>query len=267
MRNNTTVAALSETESGNSEQVSVARIQDIDELVVNTSPDIGNARVTSVAQKVLNYDPEALIWQDSPSLAIMLSNVFKWLVIFLIWLAVLSHFSNVMKQAIAAEQAQLVLEAEKIAKAQAAPVKKKKAKHTEDASQAKAASAPQKTSERTNAEAIYFLILAGGVLVFLIQTLRFIGRALRIKNIKYSMTSQRLKIESGILSKASNTYELHNLNGGHVYTPFFLRLFGRSNLYVSGLWLSGIKNAETVRDLIRNAGQIEASRLEKARFR
>jgi hypothetical protein len=33
------------------------------------------------------------------------------------------------------------------------------------------------------------------------------------------------------------------------------------------LGLSGIRNAEAVRDLIRNAGQIEAGRIDKARFR
>lgn len=267
MGNNEAVAALNESENGHSEPISVARIQDIDELVVNTSPDIGNARVTSVAQKVLNFDPEAMIWQDSPSLAILLSNVFKWLVVFLIWLAVLTHFSQEVTKAIAAEQAAAVSEAAKVAKAQEVPGKKRKAKKVEDSSLAKSSPPPQNERERTNAEAIYFLILAGGVLVFFVQTLRLIGRAWSIANIKYSMTSQRLKIESGIFSKASNTYELHNLGNGHVYTPFSLRLFGRSNLYVSGLWLSGIKNAETVRDLIRNAGQLEASRIDKARFR
>lgn len=267
MGNNETAAALSETEKIHSEQMSIAQIHDIDGLIVTTSPDIGNARVTSVAQKVLNYDPEALIWQDSPSLAIMFSSVFKWFVIFLIWLAVLSHFSNMVRQETAAQQVAVTAKVEDVTKAPVVSSKKKRAKNIEDSGLVKASYTPQKKNETSDAEAIYFCILAGGVLVFFIQTLRFIGRALSIANVKYSMTSQRIKIDSGIFSKVSNTYELHSLEAGQVYMPFSLRLFGRSNLYVSGLWLSGIKNAETVRDLIRNAGQIEASRFEKARFR
>ena len=81
------------------------------------------------------------------------------------------------------------------------------------------------------------------------------------------MSSQRLSVESGIFSKAVIAYELHELQNGQVLKPWNLRLFGRDTLYVSGQWLYAIKNAEAVRDLIRNAGQIEASRVEKARFR
>jgi hypothetical protein len=55
-------------------------------------------------------------------------------------------------------------------------------------------------------------------------------------------------------------------HAGQTQSPFSPRLFGRANLWV-GLWLSGIRNAEAVRDLIRNAGQIEAGRIDKARFR
>jgi hypothetical protein len=55
-------------------------------------------------------------------------------------------------------------------------------------------------------------------------------------------------------------------HAGQTQSPFFPRLFERANLWV-GLWLSGIRNAEAVRDLIRNAGQIEAGRINKARFR
>jgi uncharacterized membrane protein YdbT with pleckstrin-like domain len=99
------------------------------------------------------------------------------------------------------------------------------------------------------------------------QVYRHCVWALRLKNIKYKMSSQRLMVESGIFSKTTTTYELHTLgSAGQIQSPFFPRLFGRSNLWV-GLWLSGIRNAEAVRDLIRNAGQIEAGRIDKARFR
>lgn len=267
MLKNENAVTLGDGSQEKSGQPAISRLQDIDDLVVNTSTRIGDARVTSVAQNVLNYDPEALIWQDSPSLAIMASNVFKWLIIFFVWIAILVHFNNAASEAVTAEQSVTAAEAEKVAKAQQIPGKRERTRQVASAQKSEESAKAETQSVRADAERTFVLILAGGALVFLFQLLRFIGRAWSIANIKYSMTSQRLKIESGIFSKVSNTYELHQLGNGHVYMPFFLRLFGRSNFYASGIWLSGIKNAETVRDLIRNAGQIEASRIEKARFR
>lgn len=256
---------------GLSQVQSIPKIQDIDELVVNESPDIGNARVTSAAQQVLNYDPEALIWQDAPSLSIMYSNVLKWVVIFIIWLIALAMISQASVKAAAEAQAVAAEQTEKLAKAQEAVGKKKKSKAADEANlaqlKAEQEKAQAKASKPSNTDLTHFLVLLVGVLVFTVKLFRLIARACSIACTKYSMTSQRLKIESGVFSKVSNVYELHNLGSGQVYAPFFLRFYGRSNLYVSGLWLMGIKNAETVRDLIRNAGQIEAGRFEKARFR
>ena len=80
------------------------------------------------------------------------------------------------------------------------------------------------------------------------------------------MTSQRLMIESGIFSKIKNACELHKRDAGQIHSPFFLRMFDCANLY-AGVWLSGIRNAEAVHDLIRNDVEIEASRVDKARLR
>jgi hypothetical protein len=242
-----------------------ASIHHIDQLTVNADTDIGDARVTSVAQQVLNYDPEAMIWQDSPSLSVMLSNVIKWVILFIVWLAALSHFAPAPVPAAPASTPETVAEAIK-------PVKKNsQGKHSKSKS-ADVASSDIAENARTGSkvsdqELTHFGILAIGILVFFFKVLGLIKRALSLRSIRYSMTSQRLKIESGIFSKTSNTYELHVLGSGQMHTPFFMGLFGRSNLYVSGLWLVGIRNAEAVRDLIRNAGQIEASRVDKARFR
>lgn len=90
---------------------------------------------------------------------------------------------------------------------------------------------------------------------------------LRIEARRYRLSSQRLTIESGIFTKSINNYEIHALGNGYVYQPWWLRPFGLYNVYVSGIWLEGIPEGEKVRDLIRNGGQIEASRIEKASFR
>jgi len=242
-----------------------ASIHHIDQLMVNTDTHIGNARVTSVAQQVLNYDPEAMIWQDSPSLAVMLSNVLKWVILFIVWLAAVAYFAHAPVPVAPASTPETVAETTK-------PVKKNsQGKHSKSKSADVVSSHIDETaktsSKMSDQELTRFGIIAVGILVFFFKALGLIKRALSLRSIRYSMTSQRLKIESGIFSKTSNIYELHVLGSGQMSTPFFMGLFGRSNLYVSGLWLVGIRNAEAVRDLIRNAGQIEASRVDKARFR
>jgi len=239
-------------------------LQHIDTLVTRTDANIGNANVTSVAQQLLDYDTEAMVWQDKPHLSLMLSSVLKWVMIAVIWTVALAVFAP-----------KPVLPASEQAQVEAAPAEKPaKKKSGRNAKQAKAAEESQAAASEASAakqtakdELSWHTILTWlGFLVFAYQVYAHLMWALRLKCIKYKMTSQRLTIESGIFSKINNTYELHKLNAGQIHSPFFLRMFGCANLY-AGVWLSGIRNAEAVRDLIRNAGQIEASRVDKARFR
>ncbi|PXX51111.1 PH domain-containing protein [Aquitalea magnusonii] len=262
---------------GNNENVLLKKkennkIQHIDNISAQKHPDIGNAYVTPIAQHVLDYDPEALIWQDSPSLATMIPSIIKWLFIFIIWFLIQtamqpikSNFKNAEAMAASAPTAQ--------------PIENKQSKkHQKNTKHSKKAAASIQENESTiatqntntpekNDDTWYKIVFWSGVIVFTFQIFVHIESAMQIKCTKYRMTSQRLTIQSGILSKNINSYEIHNLGSGQIYSPFTLRIFGVSNLYISGLWLIGIKNAEAVRDLMRNAGQIEASRMEKARFR
>jgi hypothetical protein len=227
-------------------------------LKATSRTDIGNSKVTSVASQILGYDPEAMLWQDSPSPSLMLPSLFKWAVIVVIWLAVLTVLRPSPLQVSTTSNPEIQ------ETVQAKSQKAKKNKLT--SSQANNTVAQPKKSGESRSD-VYEWTLYLGLLVVLYQ---FFGHAkwfLTLKNISYKLASQRLTIESGIFSKTINSYELHQLGSGQVYKPWNLRLFGRENLYVSGLWLSGIRSAEAVRDLIRNAGQIEASRIEKARFR
>ena len=237
-------------------------LQHIDTLVTRTDANIGNANVTSVAQQLLDYDTEAMVWQDRPHLSLMLSSVLKWVMIAVIWIAALVLFAPKPvlppSEQVQAEQAP----AEK-------PAKKKSSRNSKHAKaeESKAAETGAAAQPAAKDEMPWHTILKWlGMLVFAYQVYAHLVWALRLKCIKYKMTSQRLTIESGIFSKVNNTYELHRLNAGQIHSPFFLRMFGCANLY-AGVWLSGIRNAEAVRDLIRNAGQIEASRVDKARFR
>lgn len=239
-------------------------LQHVDSLATHTTANIGDAKVTGMAQQLLNYDPEAMVWQDSPNLSLMLSSVIKWALIVLVWAAVLVLLApRTTPQPEAAQQAQVEKTEEQPAHGKKSSRKDKAAK-SDSASRDAAAepAAPTDSAEHPWRPFIKWI----GLLVIAYQVYAHLVWALRLKCIKYKMSSQRLIVQSGIFSKTTNTYELHQLQAGQVQSPFFLRLCGCANLYV-GVWLIGIRNAEAVRDLIRNAGQIEASRMDKARWR
>lgn len=247
----------------------VMPLHHVDSLHTHAGSNIGDGRVTAIAQNILNYDPEAQVWQDSPSLSLMLSSICKWVIFVLVWLGALSFLSPApsLPKAETAQPVQTAVVADNHAHGKKGSRARGKAASAAVAPTAAPEAAQTAAPGKDNNGNWYHLVLAVGVLIIAYQIYSHCVWALRLKNIKYKMSSQRLMVESGIFSKTSNTYELHNLGStGQIQSPFFPRLFGRSNLYV-GLWLSGIRNAEAVRDLIRNAGQIEASRVEKARFR
>ena len=54
-----------------------------------------------------------------------------------------------------------------------------------------------------------------------------------------------------------------------IVKPLLLRIFGVSNLEIAKppVKLYGLRNAEYVRDILRQGGQMEAQRVDKIRFR
>ena len=244
----------------------VMPLHHVDSLRTNVGANIGDGRVTGIAQNILNYDPEAQVWQDSPSLSLMFSSLFKWAILILVWIGALAYLAPhpSLPEAASAQPAP-VPAADSHAHGKKTKTRGKAASAPAESNAA--ASAAQPASPGKREDTAYFLTLAIGILVIVYQVYQHCVWALRLKNIKYKMSSQRLMIDSGIFSKKTTTHDLHKHSStGEIQSPFFPRLCGRSNLWV-GLWLSGIRNAEAVRDLIRNAGQIEASRIDKARFR
>lgn len=198
--------------AGNALELSAAGVEGLSHHAVE---NIGDGRVTSVAQHLLNYDPEKMIWQDSPSLISMVPNLLKWVIFFGAWFPAVSF---------------------------------------------------AKSQGWIDSDGTDLVFYAAGGFVLLYQIWSKVSLASSLYFTRYSMTSQRLMVKTGMFSKRTNAYELHMLTPGSISAPFLLRLCGRAHLYV-GLWLTGIKNAEAVRDMVRNAGQIEANRIEKIRFR
>jgi hypothetical protein len=88
-----------------------------------------------------------------------------------------------------------------------------------------------------------------------------------IRSTKYRMTSQRLEVTAGLFNQKTVTYELHQMPAGQIARPFLLRLVKTGNLSIGGIQLKGIRNPEVVRDMLRDFGQREASRLDKIRWR
>ena len=81
----------------------------------------------------------------------------------------------------------------------------------------------------------------------------------------YELTSQRLKIKSGILNQTINELELYRVRDYRVQKPFILRIFNLGNLVLitsdkinNKILLKAIKDVEKVTDLIRN--QVEIAR-------
>jgi hypothetical protein len=64
-------------------------------------------------------------------------------------------------------------------------------------------------------------------------------------------------------------YELHQLGDAVIVKPLLLRFFGVANLVITSppITLFGLRNAQYVRDILRQGGQLEAQRVDKIRFR
>lgn len=87
------------------------------------------------------------------------------------------------------------------------------------------------------------------------------------KTTAYELTSQRLKIASGILNRKHDELELYRVKDYAIEQPLFLRLLGLGNLSMvtsdattPNLTIPAIANIETVRDQLRSAVQAERDR-------
>lgn len=93
-------------------------------------------------------------------------------------------------------------------------------------------------------------------------------KALEVHYTEYILSSERLRMRSGVLSKRTHDLELYRVKDYTVQQPFWLRLFSVADLYLETsdktsphVVLRAVPNAEALTDLIRNS--VEA--LRKAR--
>ena len=113
---------------------------------------------------------------------------------------------------------------------------------------------------------ILLLIECGFAGLFTILLLVYL---LKLKTTRYSASSQRLIVEEGSLHSVNRPYELHQLGDAVIVRPLLLRPFGVSNLVITQphVELYGLRNADYVRDILRQSGQLEAQRIDKIRWR
>jgi hypothetical protein len=244
--------------------------------------NIGDNAITGRAEYIRQNTDEEMIWQESPSLALLLPRFIKYAVLMAIVLIACSAVKNYVGHNLFARLAlehagiQTSSESRPAELARKAGHKLKSARRALDQSADTASSdattdaAPEAESPRSEPVSEFDRILAmvklgfGGLL-----TLLFLAYLLKLKTTKYCASSQRLIVEEGSLHSVNRPYELHELGDAVIVKPLLLRMFGVSNLEITKppVKLYGLRNAEYVRDILRQGGQMEASRVDKIRFR
>lgn len=91
---------------------------------------------------------------------------------------------------------------------------------------------------------------------------------LQVRFRRYTLSNQRLSIESGVLNRTTDSLELYRVKDWQVYRPFLMRLFGlgcirldtsdRSHPRVT---IVGIRDVETVAQHIRT--NVEIMRIQR----
>jgi membrane protein YdbS with pleckstrin-like domain len=85
-----------------------------------------------------------------------------------------------------------------------------------------------------------------------------VWRYLLVRNRRFEVTSQRIKVYSGVLSKKIEELELYRVKDTKFEQPFFLRLFGLANVVIVSTdsttpisMIPAIKNAQDLREKLR----------------
>jgi hypothetical protein len=246
--------------------------------------DIGRNNITARAQQIRYSTDEDMVWQATPSMLLLIPRAVKYAVI-LALIVIGCAYLNRWEDQLAAQRANRFV---RTFQPQGAPLRKAgrlthsakaRAEAAPDAAAATAnppasvpqASTPQVSSQQTDPVSERFhRFLLEIQLGFLALFVLLLGLyALRLRTTRYSASSQRLIIEDGILHSVNRPYEMHILSNAVISRPLLLRMFGMGNIVIASprLVLLGIRNADLVRDLLRTAGQLEAQRMDKIRWR
>jgi uncharacterized membrane protein YdbT with pleckstrin-like domain len=109
------------------------------------------------------------------------------------------------------------------------------------------------------------LAIVVSVVLLLLPLLYALGQWLRVISIHYELTTERIKLVTGILSKKTDTMELYRVKDFTLFEPFFYRLFKLGNILITTsdqttprLSLPAIRGARKLLDELRRS--VEARR-------
>jgi hypothetical protein len=244
---------------------------------------IGDNAVTGRAEYIRYSTDEEMIWQESPSLALLLPRFIKYAILMAVVLFVCSAVRNFVGRNPAVQAAlervgvsSTATEGRLGEPARRAGHKPRSAHRALEkpadtaSSDATTDGAPEAETPRNEPASGLDHILALVKLGFAgLFTVLFLAYLVKLKTTKYYASSQRLIVEEGSLHSVNRPYELHQLGDAVIVKPLLLRLFGVSNLVITKpqVELYGLRNADYVRDILRQGGQLEAQRVDKIRFR
>lgn len=116
------------------------------------------------------------------------------------------------------------------------------------------------TSSQIENLGIFLLCGLLSLTLFLIPIVAAVAfwKYLVVKNQTYELTSQRLKMHSGVLNKKIDELELYRVKDTKFDQPFFLRLFGLANVVLVTsdettplITIKAIPDAQAIREKIR----------------
>jgi hypothetical protein len=244
--------------------------------------DIGDNNITARAEYIRYSSDETMIWQEVPSPVLLIRRAIRYIILLIIIFAACSGVKYAVSRV---PVARATLEQYGVHVLSGSSHTTHRQSHKSkgghraadagtDASAGTAASADDNPSGDTgksgNTTVTLEGILLGVKAVFIVLfLLLFLVYWLKLKATKYSASSQRLIVEQGFWHSVNRAYELHQLGDAVIYKPALLRLFNVSNLVIVDphIELYGLRNAEYVRDVLRQSGQIEASRADKIHWR
>ena len=248
--------------------------QVIDEVLATTSVenvegvvrDIGRNAVTTRAEAIRHQTDEAMIWQATPSLTLLIVPVAAAIVVFL---AALIGSRTLQVEIVQAREQMLAQSAQHATPARSA---KSARQHT-----------TQQAAPMSDEDALLWLKWIGRTpyLLALVFAMALFWRFVVLKTTRYAATSQRLIVQTGIFLSRSTPHELFDLGDFVIEKPLLLRPFDVGRLKIVGKRvlsngvpksmempvLIGIHNPDYVRDILRTGGQLEAQRADKLRWR
>jgi uncharacterized membrane protein YdbT with pleckstrin-like domain len=103
-------------------------------------------------------------------------------------------------------------------------------------------------------------VLMGLFFWLLVPIIVIAWKVLVTKNTRYELTSQRLRLRTGVINKKLEELELYRVQDTRLDQPFFLRLFSLGNVILNTsdpsspvIVIPAIEEAESVREKVRNA--------------